>query len=120
MPSTEMTSYREYMKKMLEMEKQKLDKRYEKAWEVAKQIACILRQKYGANKVWVFGSLTNKEMFNQWSDIDIAVEGIPHESYYKAVAEVISLSPEYKIDIVDILDCSPLLRENIQKEGILI
>ncbi|HHW03164.1 MAG TPA: nucleotidyltransferase domain-containing protein [Thermoanaerobacterales bacterium] len=120
MPSTEMTSYREYMKKMLEMEKQKLAERYEKAWGVAKQIAYLLRQKYGANKVWVFGSLTNKEMFNQWSDIDIAVEGIPSEYYYKAVAEVISFSQEYKIDIVDVFECSPLMQENIQREGILI
>ncbi|AYO29926.1 nucleotidyltransferase domain-containing protein [Biomaibacter acetigenes] len=120
MPSTEMASYREYMKKMIDIEKQKLNMRYEKAWEVAKQIACLLRQKYSAKKVWVFGSLAKKEMFNPWSDIDIAVEGIPHELYYKAIAEVISLSPEYKIDIVDIWDCSPLFRENIQKEGILI
>lgn len=120
MPSTEMTSYREYLKKMLEMEKQKLNKCYEKAWEVAKQIAYLLRQKYGANKVWVFGSLTNKEMFNQWSDIDIAVEGISNEYYYKAVAEVISFSLEYKIDMVDIFECSPLMQENIKREGILI
>jgi predicted nucleotidyltransferase len=81
MPSTEMASYIESMKKMINVEKQQLDKQYEKAWEVAKQMACLLCQKYRAKKVWVFGSITKKEMFNQWSDIDIAIEGIPHEFY---------------------------------------
>jgi hypothetical protein len=40
--------------------------------------------------------------------------------YFKAVAEVISFSSEYKIDIIDPEDCNDSLRKMIEKEGIKI
>jgi len=36
------------------------------------------------------------------------------------VAEVISLSPDFKIDLLDIEDCKEFLREVIEKEGIKV
>ena len=120
MISEKMTQYKEHLKKTVEVEKQYLKKRYQKAWEIAKKAAAILRQKYNAQQVWVFGSLTNKEMFNLWSDIDIAVKGVPAELFYKSVGEVTSLTSDFSIDVVDIEDCSFSLRENIEKGGVLI
>lgn len=58
--------------------------------------------------------------FNEWSDIDLAVWGIPPEMYFKAVAEVISLSSKFRIDIVDPKDCNDSLKKLIEKEGINI
>ncbi|MGB9841082.1 nucleotidyltransferase family protein [Thermovenabulum sp.] len=116
----EIESYRENLKKIIDEEKRELENRYNGFWEIAIKIASLLKEKYGAKRVWVFGSLTKKEMFNQWSDIDMAVEGIPHEIFYKAVGEATSISSDCKVDIVDFSDCSPALKENILKEGILI
>jgi len=48
------------------------------------------------------------------------VWGIEPGLYYKAVAEMISLSPTFKIDIVDPDDCSDSLKRLIEKEGIII
>jgi len=59
-------------------------------------------------------------MFNLWSDIDIAVKGVPPELFYKSVGEVTSLTLDFSIDVVDIEDCSSFLRENIEKGGILV
>ncbi|WP_273701862.1 nucleotidyltransferase family protein [Tepidanaerobacter acetatoxydans] len=120
MTSEEMIQYKEHLKKTVEVKKQYLEKRYKKAWGIAKKAAAILHQKYKAEKVWVFGSLANKEMFNLWSDIDIAVKGIPPELFYKSVGEVTSLASDFSIDVVDIEDCSSSLRENIEKGSILV
>ena len=100
--------------------KEKLQQRYHEAWNVARKAANILYQRYQAKKVAVFGSLTDIELFNEWSDIDIAVWGVKPELYYRAVAEIISLSPIFKVDIVDTDDCHKTLQELIEKEGIII
>lgn len=67
---------------------QKDPKRYEVAWEVAKKASIALKDNYGAKKVMVFGSLTNKSSFTRRSDIDLAVCGIPNGKFYAAVGNV--------------------------------
>lgn len=116
----EIQQYREFYKEQEKKKKEKLLQRYHKAWSIARKAAKILYQEYQAQKVVVFGSLRGTEHFSEWSDIDIAVWGIKPELYFKAVARIISLSPIFKIDIVDPDDCQESLKEIIEKEGIVI
>ncbi len=116
----EMAQYRQSYKEREKQKKLKLGERYREAWETARKAAEILYGRYRAKKVAIFGSLRSDKLFNEWSDIDIAVWGIEPELYYKAVAETISLSPIFKIDIVDPDDCSESLKRLIEKEGIII
>lgn len=116
----EIKKYHQFHEKMEGQKKEKLQQRYHEAWNVARKAANILYQRYQAKKVAVFGSLTDIELFNEWSDIDIAVWGVKPELYYRAVAEIISLSPIFKVDIVDTDDCHKTLQELIEKEGIII
>lgn len=94
--------------------------RKREAWEVARRAAEILRKKFGAGKVVVFGSLAHDKEFGPWSDIDLAAWGIPPELFYSAVGAVTGLSPYFKIDLVDVGDCRPTLRTAIVHEGIEI
>lgn len=116
----EVAQYRQSYKEREKQKKLKLGERYKEAWETARRVAEILYGRYRAKKVAIFGSLRSSELFNEWSDIDIAVWGIEPELYYKAVAETISLSTIFKIDIVDPDDCSESLKRLIEKEGIII
>ncbi|KJS19373.1 MAG: DNA polymerase subunit beta [Clostridiaceae bacterium BRH_c20a] len=95
-----------------------LSERYEAAWKVAKKSAMVLKESYGAQKVVVFGSLTNRSSFTRWSDIDLAVWGIPDEKFYAAVGAVTGLTREFKIDLVDVIECRVSLRKAIEIEGI--
>lgn len=97
---------------------QKDPKCYEVAWAIAKKATLVLKDNYGAEKVMVFGSLTNKSSFTRWSDIDLAVSGIPDEKFYAAVGAVTSLTTKFKIDLVDISACRASLRNAIETEGI--
>lgn len=91
-----------------------------KALEVAKQAAGILRDRFGARKVVIFGSLASKEGFTLWSDIDLAAWGIATDDFYLAVAAVTGLSPDFRIDLVDPDDCRDSIRDAIQGNGMEI
>jgi predicted nucleotidyltransferase len=91
--------------------------RLEKAWNVAVRAAQLLRQKFGASKVKVFGSLSHQLWFTRWSDIDLAVWGIQHDEFYRAVAAVTGLDAEFQIDLVDAEHCSPAVHQSIEQEG---
>jgi len=107
-------------------ERQEIDRdrgvelRWEEAWDLVKTAAGLLRKKFGATRVAVFGSLVHEEGFGRWSDIDLAAWGIPPEQFYSAVARVTSLSSSFKVDLVDIEECRPTLRKLIEQEGIEI
>jgi hypothetical protein len=44
----------------------------------------------------------------KWSDIDLAVWGIPAAAFYEAVAAVTGLDAEFCIDLLDPESCSSL------------
>ena len=60
----------------------------------------------------------NQEYFHESSDIDIAVDGIPEESYYKAVGEVMNLMEGFSIDIVDLNACKTEMKKRIMLRNI--
>jgi uncharacterized protein len=104
--------------------RRKLDRRGEmvarrdKAWEIARIAAGLLKNEFGAERVVVFGSLAHEDWFTPWSDVDLAAWGIPPSRYFSAVAALIDLSTEMDIYLVDPESCSPRLRETIEREGI--
>jgi predicted nucleotidyltransferase len=96
----------------------RLYQRRQEGWRVAQQAARFLREQYGAVRVLVFGSLVHDDRFTGWSDIDLAVWGIPPERFYSAVAAVGDLSPLFRIDLVDPAVCRPALRQTIEADGV--
>jgi uncharacterized protein len=55
------------------------------AWDLAHRAARLLREEFGATRVVAFGSLAHGAWFEPRSDIDLAVEGIPVEAFWRAV-----------------------------------
>jgi len=102
---------------------QKLDQpqvteRRQQAWEVARTIARLLREEFGATRVVAFGSLTDDAWFGPWSDIDLAAWGIPADQFYRAVATATGLSSVFEVDLVDPEGCRRAVRKAIEREGI--
>ena len=92
----------------------------QRAWQTAHRIAAMLYQDFGATRVAVFGSLAERDWFSKWSDIDIAVWGIPNDKYFRAVSETMSISGLFKVDLVDFENSKELFREKIQSQLIPI
>lgn len=94
-----------------------ISSRRRRALLAARKAARLLKTEFGAKEVILFGSLARRAGFTRWSDIDLASRGIPSETYLKAMDTVLYLSPEFKIDLVELETCSPALLKSIEKEG---
>lgn len=92
--------------------------RWERAWDVARAAARLLCERFGATRVVAFGSLAHRAWFNPWSDIDLAAWGIPADRFYRAVATVTGVSPDFQVDLLDLEDCRPAVRRAIEREGV--
>jgi predicted nucleotidyltransferase len=68
--------------------------RRDKAWEVARAAAALLKSRYKASRVIVFGSLIQPDRFHLWSDVDLAVWGLSPTDYFEAVARVLDVGGE--------------------------
>jgi predicted nucleotidyltransferase len=92
--------------------------RWEQAQQLARDAAWRLRDQFGAQRVVLFGSAIERSSFTRWSDVDLAVWGVPPERFYAAVAAVTGLSAEIAVDLVDPDQCPPSLQTVIEREGI--
>jgi len=59
--------------------------KYARAWEQARQAARVLRERFGATRGVVYGSLAHK-WYSEHSDSAIAVWGIAPKEFYRAAA----------------------------------
>jgi len=97
-----------------------LDKRWDRAWDVARRSARLLKERFGALRVVAFGSLVARAWFTPWSDVDLAVWGVPADRFYRAIGAVHDLGAEagFKIDVIDPAECNPQMLRSIQTKGI--
>ncbi|MFQ5708376.1 MAG: nucleotidyltransferase family protein [bacterium] len=115
-----MVNYEPYIAR-LKREKAKERKlaadRRKQALQAAKQIAALLKQKFGAEQVFVFGSTLSEEYFRLHSDIDIAVKGLTAENFFRAYYEAYYADHGFKVDLIDLRTCSDFLKRKIIQEG---
>ncbi len=94
------------------------EERWERAWEQARIAARLLREKFGVTRVVIFGSLTHRDWFSPWSDIDLAAWEIPVDQFYRAVAVVTGISQDFQVNLVDPENCRISMQQSIEREGI--
>jgi len=86
--------------------------------EKEKETIIQLAKEYGARKVWLFGSMLEPEPEVEPADIDLAVEGVPPEKFFKFWSRLDSLFRK-NVDLV-YLDNEPPIRHIIFKRGKII
>ena len=89
-----------------------------RAMEVSREAARILKKKYGATRVVLFGSLARNSLFAPTSDIDLSAEGIPGGLFFEAEAEIEEIAKGFRVDLVETKECPPHLLREIEDEGI--
>lgn len=94
-------------------------RRFLNAQVVLRKAVDILISEYNVTRIVLVGSLTNKSRFGFHSDIDLCVEGLPDELYFKAVGKLLMLSNEFDIDIIPLESVPPERREKIKKGKLL-
>jgi uncharacterized protein len=82
-------------------------------------LAARFLKEQGAKRVWLFGSLAKGRQPTVHSDFDFAVEGLPGDRLFGSVGHLLQVLPR-PVDIVEIENCSALLREQILEHGIVL
>ena len=113
----QMQAYRRTARQRWQAEQAQLARRRERAWELARQAAEMLRRDFAAVRVVIFGSLVQQGRFTEWSDVDLAAWGLDSKNWLKAIGAVQRLSDEIELNLVDVGSCSPELLAAIEREG---
>jgi uncharacterized protein len=95
-----------------------LKRRHDKAWELSRTAAELLRKAYGAKRVAMFGSVAQVELFHPGSDVDLVVWGLQPGQYFRVVGQLQALDPAIPIDLVMFEEAPESLRIVILKEGV--
>ncbi len=93
-------------------------KEREELLERVRESAKMLKTKYGARRVILFGSLVHGAWFVSESDVDLAVEGLKADDYWEAWRIVEELITDRVVDIVDLENVKESLREEIRQYGV--
>ncbi len=104
-----------WKKRIVEKQKERAHLR-ERAYQDAHALANILYTKYSATNVYLFGSLLEKERFNENSDIDLAVEGLQGSIFFEAVGELL-LRTKFPLNLIPLKNCPESLRKKIITTG---
>jgi len=112
--------YRQTAEQNLQNSHVQRERRREKAWRLVQLASSLLKEKFGATKVMVFGSLIHQDCFTLWSDVDIAAWGLSPIDTFTAMGEVRELDESIEINLVDMNICQASLLEKILQEGKVI
>jgi uncharacterized protein len=115
-----MAQYRETARRRQAEREQALLERRQQALALAHEAARLLRQRFGAERVILFGSLARDTAVHAHTDVDLAVWGLPEKEYLRAVSSLLDLGNDISIDLVRLEEASLRLRQLVETEGVPI
>ena len=85
----------------------------------AEEMAARLVKQNGARRVILFGSVARQRRLRPDSDIDLAVEGMPTETFYQLVGDLCTAQGR-RIDLVRLETVRESFRKIITLEGVVL
>lgn len=109
-----------YLDKVKERRREK-DSSLKKAYiEEAKRLTNLLIDKgYKFKRVYIFGSSLNEKPYTPWSDIDLAIEGLGGDLFFKAYAFLLK-EAKFPVDLKPFEDLDRVFKSRVRKEGEII
>ncbi len=83
-----------------------------------RRAATVLTTRYGAKRVTLFGSLAHEAWYAADSDVDLAVEGLPSEDYWRAWRAVEEIIGDRSVDLIEVETARESLRSAIERRGV--
>ena len=90
----------------------------ERLLEKAREAASVLKTRFGASRVILFGSFAHQAWFRPDADIDIAVEGLPAYNFWDAWKTVEEIITDRLVDLVDMETAVTALKQSVKRHGI--
>ena len=83
-----------------------------------REAAVLLKARFGAQRVVLFGSLAHVAWFMPDSDVDLAVEGLAGDDYWQAWRLVEEIIGDRPVDLIEIEMVGESLKRAIQRCGV--
>ncbi|MGQ9533516.1 MAG: nucleotidyltransferase family protein [Desulfotomaculales bacterium] len=109
------------LRRLLELEKKlAAQRRCDAALRKARLVARHLKDRYGVEQVYLYGSLA-RGTFGPHSDIDIFVVGFgDHRRYWRMQVEVEEIAAPFTVSVVCDDEAPPALKEKVLQRGVLL
>ena len=88
------------------------------AIERARDIAELLRTRYGVTRVILFGSIAKGHYLHERTDIDLLVAGLRAEDFLRAGADAWTVSAPFDVDIIPMEHAEKAIVKTALKYGI--
>lgn len=111
----ELESLAEAWRRRIASQREVRRERAGEARRAAQRAARVLREGFGVEEVWLFGSLVTGPRHDAF-DVDLAVRGLPPERYFAALARVCDVVGG-PVDLVTLETCSERLRRRVADRG---
>ncbi len=86
----------------------------------ASAIIQMIIGKYNPRRIYQWGSLLAPEAFRDYSDIDIAVEGLPGPEVIFSILRDAGPLTRFPLDLIELEKIDPLHAESIRQKGRLV
>lgn len=83
-----------------------------------REVADALKARFDVRRVILFGSLAHTAWFVPDSDVDLAVEGLSPQDYWRAWKLAEDLVADRPVDLIDMKTATVSLREAIERYGV--
>lgn len=117
-PSADFERFMKLKERLRALEEERLEARRKEAWEKARRVAALLKERFSAERVILYGSLARGD-FQEGSDIDLLVEGM-RGSYWDMYVATEKCAAPFEVNVVCREDARPALIEAAMKEGVLL
>lgn len=105
--------------KDIKKEEKETNKLFKKLNHKVRLVANKIGKKHKITKIYLFGSLINRDNFHLKSDIDLGVKGIDSKNYLKLWGEF-EKELDHPFDLVNMNNCDERLKNHIKNEGEII
>ena len=95
-------------------------KRWEEAWQDAQKIIAMIQAEGHPRAIYQWGSVVHKERFREYSDIDIAVEGLKRVDDIFKIARKADDLTTFPVHLVELEKIEPQYAELIRHKGVKV
>ncbi len=86
----------------------------------AERIVAFIRDTYQPTRILQWGSVLDPALFREYSDIDIAVEGISDAERFFSLLSDVEKMTDFPVDIVQLEHIEPEFRELLMQKGRIV
>ncbi len=111
---------RDFLLRKKQQRQAALAQRYEQALHDFQAIKNMIIERYRPQRIWQWGSLLDRAKFREYSDIDIAVEGVNDpEQFFQMLGHAEDLT-RFPLDLLDFNKIAPDFADIIKSKGVVV